>query len=254
MSRCISILIVEYVFKSFKMKYRVLLILVYIACFANPTYAQSDLSKLKLTDKYKISVDTVRVQSVGKDAPKSWIESTAMPWIASIIIAILGLLVNIAIARSTRNTSLEMTETQIKNSTRLAAHQFNATLNSSNRQEWINDVRDCISELITQCNLLNISFQEEPKNKDREKEIHQKVTLYRNKLRLFLSTEIEQHKMFLDELREFINILDRHFLNSRNPVEDYDNIAFARKSDSVIELGRALLYFEWHKIQNVRFE
>jgi len=236
------------------MKCIIILFVFCFVCVAKMSHAQNDSSRTKVAENYRISVDTLKVQNLEKESAKHWFESAAMPWVASIIVAILGLAVNIAVAISTRRTSLKMVDTQIQNSTKLAASQFNATLNSSNRQEWINDVRSCISELITQCNLLNISFQEEPKNKDRERDIHEKVSLYRNKMRLYLSTEIEQHKRFLDEMKEFINILDRHLLNSDNKMEDFDNIEFMRKSDSMIELGRALLYFEWHKIQNVKFE
>lgn len=53
-------------------------------------------------------------------------------------------------------------------------------------------------------------------------------------------------------MKDLVNELDRHMLNNRHRIENYDNLEFMQKSDRVIDGGRALLYTEWQKIQNAK--
>ena len=198
----------------------------------------------------KIKIDTLRVQTIDNETTKTWYESSALPAIAALVITLIGILVNIYIAKKNWKNTLDLADKQYRDNGNLASRQFNSKLFTENRQEWIDKVRDCISELITYCNLLNIAFQE---NDSRRKEsIHEKVTLHRNQLRLFLTLEIAEHKKVLDDLSELMNLLDRHLLNSQRPGEEFDNIEIMRLSDKVIESGRRMLYAEWGKIQEAQ--
>lgn len=234
------------------MKIKIIVFLLLTALFCNRGASQIDSTKEAV--KYDAKVDTLRIQQVEKTpVAQEWYESSAMPWIVSLIIAFISVGVNLIISFSTRKTTIRTVKEQIDNSTNLASLQYSSTLNSINRQEWINKVRDCISELITQCKLLNVEFQEDIQNKERKNNLHEKVTYNRNKLRLLLSPQIQQHTDFLNSMKELIDILDIHLLNSNHNIEQYDNLDFMRKSDKVIDTGRDLLYFEWQKIQNVKF-
>ena len=130
-------------------------------------------------------------------------------------------------------------------------------INSNNRQEWINETRHTVSELITQANLLNIEFQEQTINIEKKKNIHEKLTYSKNKLFLLLLPRIEKHKLLLDSLNELIITLDIHLLNSdsnNNPngigFITYDNNKFIMQTEEVIKNARHLLYEEWSKIQS----
>ncbi|MBK8522455.1 MAG: hypothetical protein IPL54_16910 [Chitinophagaceae bacterium] len=191
-------------------------------------YSQKDSLPFTNTN-FQVRLDTLKIQSIELGNIKKWYENSAMPWIASLIIAFLTVIINIIISRSTRKTSVRLVERQIESSIRTAGLQFNSTLNSNNRQEWINEVRHCTSELATQCQLLNGEFQEEIQSRENKMVLYEKVIFNRNKLLLLLNASIETHNNFLKSISALVMILDIHLLNSQNRIRDFDNIAFFRK-------------------------
>jgi hypothetical protein len=198
------------------------------------------------------TVDTVRVQTFARDEARPWYDSTALPAFTALAITLIGLFINIYIAKNGWKLALTLSEKQIQSNAMLASKEFNAKLHADNRQQWIIHVRDCISQLITQCTLLNIAFQEQMKETHRIQTIHEKVTLFRNQLRLLLNPEIPEHRKVFDDLVELMTLLDRHLLNSERPEEPFDNVGVLRLTDMVIESGRTVLYTEWQKIQNAQ--
>ena len=149
---------------------------------------------------------------------------------------------------------LKVSREQIQESSKLAIKQ----INSNNRQDWVIETRNTVSELMAQANLLNIEFQETTLNFDKRKAIHEKFVYNKNKLFLLLKPEKDKHKILLDSLKEFITTLDTHLLNSNsnnNPTSvigfiPYDNAKFMTQTDNVIDSARNLLYEEWGKIQS----
>lgn len=149
---------------------------------------------------------------------------------------------------------LKVAREQIQETSKLAIKQ----INSNNRQDWVIDTRNTVSELMAQANLLNIEFQEKNINFEKRKAIHEKFVFNKNKLYLLLKPEKEKHKLLLDSLEEFITTLDTHLLNSNannNPnlgigFIPYDNGKFLAQTNKVIENARNLLYEEWGKIQS----
>lgn len=149
---------------------------------------------------------------------------------------------------------LKVSREQIQENSKLAIKQ----INTSNRQDWVIDTRNTISELMTQANLLNIEFQETILNVDKRKAIHEKFLYKKNKLYLLLKPEKEKHKLLLNSLDELLTILNTHLLNSNannNPnlnIEfiPYDNGKFITQGNTIIDHARDLLYEEWAKIQS----
>lgn len=149
---------------------------------------------------------------------------------------------------------LKVSREQIQESTKITLKQ----INFNSRQEWVNETRHAMSELITQANLLNIEFQEKNIDLEKKKIIHEKLTYNKNKLLLLLNPSNEQHKILLDSLNELMTTLDLHLLHSNsnnNPESNvafipYDNGKFMMKTETVIINGRNLLYEEWGKIQS----
>src|SRR5882672_933469 len=106
-----------------------------------------------------------------------WYEHKALPWITSLVIAGVTVVVNLIISFSTRRTSLKVVKQQIESSVNLARIQFQSTLNSKNRQDWINEVRNCMSEFATHVRQLNIHLQGSEENKDKTFLLQEKVYL-----------------------------------------------------------------------------
>jgi|GEM_PF-5655534 len=215
------------------------IILIVFTFFATATQGQNqqkDSISVEQITKFptKFSIDTVKVMSLeNKEESKAWYLGDNMPWILAFIISSLGILVNILISNK----------------------QIRATLGTNNRQAWVNETRNAITDLMTQAKLLNIEFQDNQPSDDRKRLIHEKVTENRTKLLLLLNPVKESHKALLDSLRTFINTLDEHLLNSNASAQGvnipFDNSKFMIHADEVIENGRKLLYDEWGKIQSI---
>ncbi len=194
----------------------------------------------------KIAIDTLRIQNLEtKEIAKAWYKDNNMPWIIALVISTLGIFINMHISNQQIRANREITLRQIK-----------ATLSTSNRQEWVIDTRNVITELLTNAKLLNIEFQENQSNSKERKNIYASVTYNRNKLLLLLKPDKQLHKNLLDSVSELITTLDEHLLNSkakdeRGKVIPFNNKKFLEQMDKVIESGRILLYDEWGKIQSI---
>ena len=224
--------------------------------------------KNKLQTLNKLMPDTLKIQTIETSpVEKNWVKEKNMPWIAAIIISILTVLTNILIAKSNLKSARKNLEQQIQSSTVIANNQidsnreaslrqFKATLNTNNRQAWVTDVRNVISDLLTQAKLLNIEFQETNIDLDKKKILHEKVTYNHVKLLLLLDPSKEHHKPTLRSLVDFMYILDKHLLNSEarqkeGLVIENDNLEFMKSQQKFIDESRKLLYVEWGKIQTL---
>lgn len=196
--------------------------------------------------------DTLQHKDTESNTTIKWYDKTTSPWVIPSGIALLTVIVNIFISLYSQKIALTNVEKQIKSSLALAALQFDTTLYLKNRQDWINEVRNSLSEFLTHSNLVNIELQEVTQNMTARKAIHEKLSLNRNKLRLALNPKIKEHEKLLESIGALMNVLDIHILNTNSQQRQYDNIDFMRKADKVIEDGRFVLYKEWDKIQKAK--
>lgn len=196
------------------------------------------------------TIETI-AQSNAEGTSSYWYKSNAIPWIVSLIIALITVIVNLWISASQRKTSLKVVTAQIESSTKLAKTQFEFTLNSKNRQDWINELRNSISEFATHVRQINIVFQR-PDFADKAFELHEKIFLNRSKIKLLLNNTKDEHKAFHSAQEDLMNILERHLLNSNAKIDQFNNVDFGQKLDTMIDKGRDLLYYEWQKVQNAQ--
>lgn len=231
------------------MKHSLLLLLFTFLLFQESLRSQNDTSRFTKSE-YQLKLDTVKIQTVGTDFNKSWAESPSMAWKAAIFIGLSTIIVNLIISFFTRKTSINTVEKQIETSFRIASFQYQATLNSSNRQEWINMLREAVADLYTQCRLLNIEFQEPSQSKERRDILHEKLTLSRAKVLLLLKPDDNLHKEFIDLLKELMIALDKNMFYAKHGTGELDNFGFFQKAEKIVEFVRVLLYKEWGKIQD----
>jgi hypothetical protein len=212
---------------------------------SNPTEKLS-LSKQTNADtiKSKIKIEPFQLEVL---TPKET-ESNNKPWIIALVVGFLTFIATIIASLVNRCTSIKTIQTNKE----IAVHQFNSTLKTKNRQDWIDNLRNAVSMFISNCVKVNIEFQDPSENtKDKVKEIHEKIILNRTKLQLLLNPEKEFHNSLLTSITEFIDILDKHTLNFENNMNDYDNEEFRIAHIKIVENARILLYSEWQKIQKI---
>ena len=239
-----------------------LTIFLFLSVLSPSIYAQAKppaINELKIivdTLKVKKSIDTLKVQFLPQIKEK---EQNDKPWQIALLVGILTFIATVFASLLNRRITLkslvankDIAIKQIENSQLVTLHQFNSTLKTKNRQEWVNELRNTMSEFMANCTKINVEFQD-PSNDSREriKDIHEKITLNRTKLRLLLDPEKDLHNKLLSSMSDFVNIIDEHVLNYRGNINHYKNFDFQKTSDTMIENARVLLYSEWQKIQKL---
>jgi len=231
------------------------------------TTKDSITSKL-LNHKIEIKLDTLKVQNIkSSEAPKPWYESNSMPWIAAIIVSGLTVAINVYIARINQKTAIqnvvlqinsvmegsknqidnakEIAIKQIENSKEIAITQFKTTLNTKNRQDWINDVRHVTSDLLVQCAMIQLEMISKDSSAIKAKKISpffEKLVYNNSKLSMLLNHNKDEQKELLDKVVEIIS-----YSGKPNP-----NATEFRKIESqLIEASRNLFEKHWEKIKNI---
>ena len=216
---------------------------------------------------FELSVDTLKLQNIDAKPPhKSWHESPAMPWIIALVVCIITVIVNIYITQINKKTAIKnvqsqlrlMNETsksqiesakeialkQINNSKELSIIQFKATLNTKNRQEWIDDVRHIISECLSQCAMIQLEMasKDEPTIKaEKIQPYFEKLIYNQNKLKMLLNHNKEEQKEVIDKLEDVVKLC------SKKP----DAFEFRDYQDLVIIASRKLFEKHWNKIKEL---
>ena len=72
-----------------------------------------------------------------------------MPWIGALIIGLLSVLVNFWVAHRLRQSNERNLTRQIENAKEITLSQFKSTIATKNRQDWINELRNAISDAIS---------------------------------------------------------------------------------------------------------
>ena len=225
---------------------------------------KKEIDSPKLKNEYQIKLDTLRVQNFTKEsAEKKWYETNNISWGVSLLISIVTIIVSWRVTVRNNKNSKEVALDQIKNSKELALTEFKATLNSKNRQDWINEVRHSLSEYIIQNRMLNIEYQNKNSTNERIQIHYEKAGYNYNKIFLLLNHNPtkEEHKKLLNLIRELSGLIDTQMLQSphRNDNVSWNNIdelkkrnhAIITKEEEILKVGMELLYFEWQKIQNM---
>lgn len=118
--------------------------------------------------KNKNLPENVNVTILSSDTANNFDWQKNMPWIGAIIVGGLTVLTNILINRRSLKTNREVINLQLENAKEIALAQlnnsrqivqtdFNKTVLSGNRQAWINDLRNCMSKIISKLSSCSLS-------------------------------------------------------------------------------------------------
>lgn len=247
-----------------------LILLLIIICLTSYGQAVKDSTiPPKKNQEFHLVFDTIKVQTLkSSEKTKLWYENNNMPWIISLIISFMTIGINIYIAKVTHKTAIKSVEAQItsstitsksqiessqqiaiqeiQNSQDLALTQFKMTLNTKNRQDWINELRHSISEFLAQSAMINVLMtapSEEREFKDFQP-FFEKIIYHHNKIEILLNQEKVEQKAVLKLIREMRAI-------SLQPEKDYNAKKFRIKENEIFEASRNLFRIHWQKIKEI---
>ena len=121
---------------------------------------------------------------------------------------------------------------------RIAVKQIRANLVSANRQAWINELRECLSELQSRITFVSI-LQSVPETGDLEdvKSSMSRIAFLTHKLTLLINPKEEDHAQLLSLVKEIKGIAVR---GGKPPQE---------KMDAITSLSQKILKREWERVK-----
>lgn len=174
-----------------------------------------------------------------------------MPWIVALLIGLLSAGVNLRAAKKLRESNEKNQQQQIDNVKEITMLQFKGTIASQNKQGWINDLREEISELITKCHVIAEEFhldedfeEEEEMDDERFKDNWEQLYFSEAKIKLLLNVNNEDQRELLESIDKMVNYMlkDKDFT-----WEEFNGL----RSD-VVDSTRKLFEKHWEKIKNLK--
>ncbi|HET6992384.1 MAG TPA: hypothetical protein VFJ43_13710 [Bacteroidia bacterium] len=229
-------------------------LLMLLMLLSSEIYGQQDSSvKITLSPNIHLSLpDTLQVNNVPDKEVKTNFTEKNMPWIAAIIIGLLSAGINFLVAYRLRKSNdiniqrqidsgKEATQKQIETAKETTLLQFKSTIAAKNRQDWINEVRNQLSELIAQGSRLLLEIKDGGILNDHA----QNFAYCEAKILMLLNSEEPEQKILMDNVVEFRKTVVEQEKDS------IDTAKFINDKDAITESARKLFKKHWRKIRNL---
>ena len=190
--------------------------------------------------------ETLTIKSTPDKQEKSSFWEKNMPWIVALSIGILSALINILIANRLRNSNERSMLKQIENSKEISLVQFKSTIATKNRQEWINEVRHSLSELIENGALLHYEMLSDNKLSSEISKRYAKILYCKTKIWLLLNKSKPEQKQVLDELDAYSKATAELLDNKITTVQHIET------ENKLVEAARSLFEIHWKKIKELK--
>ena len=194
-----------------------------------------------MNDSIYLLRDTLNVQLSHSLSKNNGDLNDIMPWIVALLIGGLTILANILINKGQR----KLTMLNLKNQSELAIKSINKDILSNNRQEWINTLRDCISNYLSSHELSKLIAQHK-KSPETPPEYGQEFKIWQSlsyKIQLLLNPNEDKSKQMV-ELMTKLNLATDY--RSFSKEENYENI-----KNEIIKLSQSILKEEWERVKKL---
>lgn len=194
-----------------------------------------------MNDSIFILSDTLNVHISDTLAKNGGDLNNIMPWIVALLIGGLSIIANILINKGQRR----LTMLSLQNQSDLALKSINKDILSKNRQEWINTLRDCISNYLSSHELSKLIAQHK-KSAKTPPEYGQEFKIWQSlgyKIQLLLNPNEEKSKQMI-ELMTKLNLATDY--RSYSKEEDYERI-----KNEIIKIGQSILKEEWERVKKL---
>lgn len=168
------------------------------------------------------------------------------PAILTLIAGVISVLMNWLIAKRLRESTAANIERQLDEAKRIKYLELQATINTKNRQEWMNQFRDAISEYIS---LIAIAITNIKVDNTKVLDTIGRLSELQSKLDLLLHPERENEKEIIDSYAKLFDLILTPV--SKRPINHSDELLQAKVK--LIDLSRAVLEKNWQKLNNLDY-
>ena len=197
------------------------------------TINNPDTLTITLSDKISIP-DRLKIENVN---PTSWRDQ--MPWVAALIIGILSVLITVLTNRSQKQVLFR----QIESSKEIARLDFSKTVISGNRQEWINKLRDNLSEYLARTETYSIALLNPTNNAQKLQELANDNLSDILKLEVRIVLMLNSNEEDSKELVKFLGIYTKCIFGEAitQPAEVL--------KQRIVEITKKILKTEWERVK-----
>jgi hypothetical protein len=189
-------------------------------------------------------------------------KNDSTPWIVALIIGLTSAFVNVIIAILQQKGNKRNIERQLDNANETISKQinsakdiaildFNRSVKSQNRMDWINAVRDTCSGMIANLESFNVEFiNAKLIGKSREFKLNQKYTIeisrLATKLELLLNPKEDKTITALGYLKS----MSEKIINDKTIDENYDRNAYKLEESKFLDTIKLILKEEWERVKS----
>jgi hypothetical protein len=228
---------------------RILMYLLLTSVSLNFCFAQSKPSShLQPTERAEFKLITPDVIAIKNILPKEVKQSILEKYFASFVVIFFGIItafINIYLARRLRKSTEINIEKQIKAGKDTTENQFKATLSAKNRQDWINDLRNSITDFLTANSNLLLEISKQTRDSEKISEFVDKMTSSKYKAELLLNDAKINQRNISQLLNEILLLTTEAFGESNNIVK-----VTAKKNELIIS-SQSLFNYHWEKIKKL---
>lgn len=189
----------------------------------------------------KISIpQTIHIEDITEKSDTTMSLDKNMPWIAALLIGFSAAFVNFWVAHRLRQSNERNLQRQIENSKETTLTQFNATLATKNRQDWINELRQTLSEFLTYSMCLTPSFV--PLEPEEHKKYLEKLAFTKSKIELLINVDKQEQIELLVALDNVLEVLSKG-------KGDFNKEEMQLARSKTISAARKLFRIHWKKIK-----
>lgn len=124
----------------------------------------------------------------------------------------------------------------------IAKKQINATVISANRQQWINTLRDCVSELLSLITPIAIYSRDDMWSKNEKLEKFNRAMLLRSKIKLLINPNENDHN-------ELVNLIEIIFSRLGKEQSSENDKAIGQLQISITSQSQIILKKEWERVK-----
>lgn len=182
----------------------------------------------------------------GQENPdtKSFITAN-LPWIVALIIGVISAVVNLWAAHQLKKSNENTIQKQIDSAKETTLMQFKTTIATKNRQDWIDELRDTISEYIMSTSLLSpIMNATEPFKIEQRTRLIERMSFSKAKIQLLTNIEKPDQKALVNEVESLLALIPNE--SKEINVQDFQN-----QRSKVIEAATKILNLHWRKIKEL---
>jgi hypothetical protein len=165
-----------------------------------------------------------------------------LPAILTLLAGLITVIVNYLISKKLRENNTYNIQTQLKEARELKIIDIKASINIKNRQEWMNQYRDCLCEYIS---ILMPAFMEVPSD-----DTLKNVFLLGKKIELLLHPDREFEDKALELHKTLLALVFLKLGKKENKNLDF-NEGFTNALSELIIVSRKILDKNWQKMNNI---